>query len=41
MGVGRWVSTLIEAKGRGKRVDVGGGSLWSGNQEEGYHLRCK
>jgi hypothetical protein len=39
--VGRWGSTLIEAKGRGKRTDGMGGELWRGNWERGYHLRYK
>ena len=33
-------STLIQAKGMGKREDRMGG-LWRGNQEGEYHLKCK
>ena len=33
-------STLIEAMGR-VRADAVLGGLWRGNQEVGYHLRCK
>ena len=36
-GVGGWKNTIIEAKGRGN----GNGSLWRGNQEGGYQLKCK
>jgi hypothetical protein len=35
-----WRSTLIEAKGMGVREDRMG-DLWRGNQEGGYHLKCK
>jgi hypothetical protein len=42
---GGWKSTLIEAKGMGKREDGMGwdgmGGLWRGNQEGEYHLKCK
>jgi hypothetical protein len=36
--VGRWESTLIEAKGRGER---NGGGLQRGDWEGGQHLKCK
>jgi hypothetical protein len=38
--VSGWRSTFIETKEKG-RGRMGWGVLWRGNQEEGYHLKCK
>jgi hypothetical protein len=38
--VNEWRSTLIEAQEREVRGD-GIGGWWRGNQEGGYHVKCK
>jgi hypothetical protein len=38
--VNGWKSTLLELKGKGERGN-GMRGLWRGNQEGGYHLKCK
>jgi hypothetical protein len=40
VGVGRWGTTFIEAKGRGESRD-GTGGLWRGSWEGVYYLKCK
>jgi hypothetical protein len=39
-GLSGWRSTHKEAKGKGEMRN-GMGQLWRGNQEGGYHLKCK
>ena len=42
MTEGEWVEEHPHGgKGEGREDGCGMGGLWRGNQEVGYHLRCK